>query len=59
MTLEQLKSALADRNVQAVAKATGINPHTLYRIQQGKTKPHQSTMRLLAQYLGAPENVQP
>lgn len=51
MTLDQIKSALADRNLQTVAKATSLNAHTLYRIARGATKPHESTLRLLAQYL--------
>jgi len=59
MTIEQIRLALNDRNITSVAKALGLNPHTLYRIQRGKTKPHQATVRVLAQYLGACEHVQP
>jgi hypothetical protein len=51
MTLDEIKAALADRNLQAVAQSIGLNPHTLYRIAAGKTRPHRATMTLLAQYL--------
>jgi DNA-binding phage protein len=52
MTLEQIRAALADRNITAVAKATGINAHTLYRILRGTTDPHAATLRVLGDYLG-------
>lgn len=51
MTLEQVKTALADRNVRRVAEATGLNAHTIYRLIQGKTRPNRVTLRVLAQYL--------
>ena len=51
MTLKQIQTALEDRNLQAVAKATGINPTTLYRLMRGKTKPHNATLRVLETYL--------
>ncbi len=58
MTLEQIRAALADRKITAVAKATGINMHTLYRILRGSTEPHASTLRVLSDYLGC-KHVQP
>ena len=51
MTLQEIQAALADRNMQAVAKATGINPTTLYRLMRGKAKPHNATLRVLETYL--------
>lgn len=33
-TLEQLHSALATVNVQEVARRSGVNPKTIYRIRQ-------------------------
>lgn len=51
MNIDTIKTSLADRNLQVVAKATGINPHTLYRLMQGKTKPNQATLKLIAAYL--------
>ncbi len=60
MKLEQIRSALADRNITAVAKATGINVHTLYRMLHGITEPHASTLRVLSDYLaGKQKHVQP
>lgn len=49
--VDTLKAALADRNLQVIAKATGLNPHTLYRLMKGKTKPNQATLKLIAAYL--------
>ncbi|MEG7697770.1 helix-turn-helix transcriptional regulator [Listeria monocytogenes] len=51
ITVYNIKTALADRNLQAVARATGINAATLYRLVQGKTKPNQATLKLIAAYL--------
>ena len=51
MTLQEIQAALADRNLQAVAKATGINAATLYRLMRGKAKPHNATLRVLETYL--------
>jgi transcriptional regulator with XRE-family HTH domain len=51
MTLEELQSALNDRILLRVAEATGLNPHTLYRIKKGKHKPNIGTIKLLAKYL--------
>ena len=51
MNIEQIQNALKDRNLQAVAEATGLNAATLYRISRGKGKPHAATLRALSQYL--------
>lgn len=51
VSLEQVKHALADRNLKAVAEATGLSPHTLYRIAKGVTTPHNATVSVLAGYL--------
>ena len=56
MTLEEIKKALQDRIISKVAEATGLNPHTIYRIQKGKHKPNIGTMKLLARYLKGEEN---
>ena len=52
MELNQVRQALQDRIIAKVAEATGLNPHTIYRIKQGKTNPNKSTLKLLAHYLG-------
>lgn len=49
--IKTIQAALKDRNLSAVARTTGINQHTLYRLVQGKTKPNQSTLKLIAAYL--------
>ncbi len=51
MNLAAIKNALKDRNLQTVAKATGLNAHTLYRLMQGKVRPHNATLRVLETYL--------
>ena len=49
--IQTIQTSLADRNLQAVARATGINAATLYRLVSGKTKPNQATLKLIAAYL--------
>lgn len=49
--LKAIQAALRDRNLSAVSRVTGINAHTLYRLVQGKTKPNQATLKLIAAYL--------
>jgi DNA-binding XRE family transcriptional regulator len=51
MNLEEIRKALEDRIIIKVAEGTGLNPHTIYRIQKGKHTPNIGTMKLLARYL--------
>lgn len=51
MTLQEMRAALKDRNLLKVAEATGLHPATLYRLANGKVKPHRGTLRMLADYL--------
>ena len=53
MELNQVRYALRDRIIAKVAEETGLNPHTIYRIKQGKTNPNKSTLKLLSNYLKA------
>ena len=53
MTLDEIKKILKDRNLRAVALATGLNPHTLYRLVNGDATPHNATQQLIANYLRA------
>lgn len=53
MNIQELRNALIDRNIAKVAEFTGLSPHTIYRIQKGKTNPNKSTIKLLANYLKA------
>lgn len=49
--LEEIKMALRDRNLTSVSEATGLNPHTIYRLMNGKVTPNKSTLNLLSMYL--------
>ena len=49
--LKEIKFALKDRNLTAVSEATGLNPHTIYRLVNGQVKPNKSTLTLLLMYL--------
>lgn len=52
MTLEQIITALADRTLTAVSKATGIHHNTLVRIRKGHVRtPHVTTLKVLSDYL--------
>jgi len=51
MELQQVRNALSDRIIAKVAEATGLNPHTIYRIKKGKANPNKSTLKLLSNYL--------
>lgn len=50
--LDLVREALQDRNILRVSHATGIARNTLYRIRNGDTIPHASTLAVLAKYLG-------
>lgn len=52
MTLEQIRSALADRKVSVVAKAVGIHPNTLRTIiKDPEANPTHRVMKALSDYL--------
>lgn len=52
LTVEQVREALKDRNITAVAKATGLHRNTLYAIASGDNKnPSYETMRVIVRYL--------
>ena len=53
MTVEEIKTALADRRLYVVARAAGVEPSTLYRLMRGKCKPHAATLRAIVAYLQA------
>ena len=55
MTPEQIRDALQDRRIDAVADATGIHRNTIAHLRSGKTtNPSWETMRRLTEYLSAP-----
>ena len=57
--IQTIQAALKDRNLQAVARATGINSATLYRLAKGVSKPNQRTLKDIAAYLAQSQNPQP
>lgn len=52
--LQKVRQALSDRNIQAVAKASGVSANTIYRIinDQHERGPMQANLYRLADYLG-------
>lgn len=48
----EIIEALKDRNLRAVARATGLHHNTLSRIRSGTSKPTLGTRRILESYLG-------
>lgn len=51
MTLEQIKQALQDRRLTAVAKNTGLSYDTIRRIKSGEGDYHISTLKKISDYL--------
>lgn len=57
MTVEEVREALRDRNVQVVAQHTKLNAHTIYRLINGERTPLYDTVKTLSDYLsGAKAN---
>jgi transcriptional regulator with XRE-family HTH domain len=54
LTLEQIRTALDDRNVEKVAERTGIHRNTIGAIRNGaNANPTYATMKALSDYLTA------
>lgn len=52
LTIEQIKQRLQDRNLEAVARATGVSRQTISSIKNGKAKmPSYQTIKILSDYL--------
>lgn len=51
MTPQQIRESLADRNVQAVAAASGVSAHSIYRLLKTDSKPLWTTVKALSDYL--------
>jgi DNA-binding phage protein len=51
MTVEEVRKGLQERNVQVVARHTGLNPHTIYRLINEDRKPSYETVKVLSDYL--------
>ena len=50
LTLQQIRDRLADRRLQVVAQATGINHQTLWRIRDDGGNPTHETLKKLSIY---------
>jgi DNA-binding phage protein len=48
---QTIVKGLQDRKVTAVAKATGLSPHTIYRLIKSKNTPRRATLTALENYL--------
>lgn len=48
--VKQIIAALRDRNLSAVARATGLTLSTLWRLKNGQTKPTLGTRKILEDY---------
>lgn len=54
LTLDQLRTALDDRNLEKVAARTGIHRNTIGAIRNGtNNNPSYATMKILSDYLTA------
>lgn len=52
MTVEQVRAALADRNIQAVARESGVSANAIYRlINNEEGQPLWITVKKLSDYL--------
>jgi plasmid maintenance system antidote protein VapI len=51
MNLEEIKKALKDRQLKAVAEAIKVHPNCLYRLVNGITAPRKSTLEKVQRYL--------
>ena len=49
--IDDIRRMLADRNIQIVAKGSGVHPNALYRLKHGHTEPKYETVcRLIAYF---------
>lgn len=51
MTINQIVYALRDRNIQQVARESGVSANAIYRLLQGGTRPLHDTVVRLSNYL--------
>lgn len=52
LSLDQIRSALADRKITAVSAATGLHANTIRAIRRGlNDNPSLKTMKVLSDYL--------
>lgn len=49
--LKEIRTALEDSNLKAVAEKTGVHQNTIYRIMSGETNPSYETVMKLVDYI--------
>lgn len=54
-TVEQIRSALSDRNLKKVAEEAGISSASVYRLMKHDGKPLYETVKALSDYLEGKE----
>ena len=52
MSPDEMRNALRDYNLKAVARETRLGHNTLVRFRKGLTTPRIGTLKVLAEYLG-------
>lgn len=53
MTLPEIRERLRDRNIQKVSEATGLHPHSIYRLMKEDSRPAYETVKKIIDYLEA------
>lgn len=51
MTIEEIRAALADRNLAVVARESGAGYNAIVRMVNGQSEPNYSTVAAVANYL--------
>ena len=51
VNLDTLRLMLRDRNLQAVARGSGVHPNSLYRFANGSSSPKYETVQKVLTYL--------
>lgn len=55
MTIDEIRSRLADCNLSKVAKGAGVSVHSLYRLMRSTSSPRHSTVVKVGAYLARHE----
>jgi predicted DNA-binding transcriptional regulator AlpA len=55
MTIEQIRKRLADMNIRAVCRATGLSNPTVHALRKPGASPSQRTLRVIEEYLRSRE----
>jgi len=55
MSIDEIRSRLADCNLSKVAKGAGVSVHSLYRLMRSTSSPRHSTVVKVGSYLARHE----